>query len=67
MKLTYTQFKTLSSAMFDEQHQQTTSYKLVCVGEEKKVVGLHIIGEGSDEILQGYEWAFSRPRVDPEA
>lgn len=28
--------------------------KLVCLGEEKKIVGLHIIGEGADEMLQGF-------------
>jgi hypothetical protein len=39
--------------MLDENHKQPTAYKLVVVGEEEKVVGLHIIGEGSDEIMQG--------------
>ncbi|AXA84305.1 glutathione-disulfide reductase [Lysobacter oculi] len=29
-------------------------YKLVCVGPEEKVVGLHMVGPGSDEILQGF-------------
>jgi glutathione reductase (NADPH) len=28
--------------------------KLVTVGEEERVVGCHLIGEGSDEILQGF-------------
>jgi glutathione reductase (NADPH) len=28
--------------------------KLVVVGEEERVVGLHFIGEGADELLQGY-------------
>ena len=49
------QFKAMSFAMLDEEHKQPTSYKLVCVGPEEKVVGLHIIGEGSDEMLQGCE------------
>lgn len=40
--------------MLDEEHKQPTSYKLIVVGEEEKVVGLHIIGEGSDEMLQGF-------------
>lgn len=43
----------MSFAMLDEEHKQPTAYKLICVGEEEKVVGLHIIGEGSDEIMQG--------------
>jgi len=29
-----------------------TSIKLVCVGPEEKVVGLHVVGEGADEMLQ---------------
>lgn len=41
--------------MLEEKDKQPTAYKLVCVGEEEKVVGLHIIGEGSDEVLQGCE------------
>lgn len=28
--------------------------KLVCVGPEERVVGLHMIGHGADEILQGF-------------
>ncbi|NWT02296.1 GSHR protein, partial [Mionectes macconnelli] len=28
--------------------------KLVCVGKEEKVVGLHMQGMGCDEILQGF-------------
>lgn len=31
-----------------------TAMKLICLGEEEKVVGLHIIGLGSDEMLQGF-------------
>ena len=29
-------------------------YKLIVVGEEEKVVGVHIIGMGSDEVMQGF-------------
>ncbi len=28
--------------------------KLVCVGAEERVVGLHVIGHGADEMLQGF-------------
>ncbi len=31
-----------------------TAMKLVCVGPTEKVVGLHTIGAGSDELLQGF-------------
>jgi pyruvate/2-oxoglutarate dehydrogenase complex dihydrolipoamide dehydrogenase (E3) component len=51
----------MSFAMLEEKDKQPTAYKLICVGEEEKVVGLHIIGEGSDEILQGCEWSHSAP------
>ncbi|ORY34906.1 hypothetical protein BCR39DRAFT_515505 [Naematelia encephala] len=49
-----TSFKSMSFAMMEEEHKQPTAYKLVCVGDEEKVVGVHIIGEGSDEMLQGF-------------
>ena len=28
--------------------------KLVCAGDEERVVGLHVIGDGADEMLQGF-------------
>ncbi|ETO37038.1 hypothetical protein RFI_00023 [Reticulomyxa filosa] len=31
--------------------------KLVCVGKEERVVGLHMIGDGCDEMLQGFSVA----------
>ncbi|RLN87020.1 hypothetical protein BBJ28_00023273 [Nothophytophthora sp. Chile5] len=31
-----------------------TAMKLVCHGEDEKVVGLHVIGMGADEMLQGF-------------
>ena len=54
----------MSFAMLDEAHKQPTAYKLVVVGEEEKVVGLHIIGEGSDEIMQGCKYLSIRMRRD---
>ncbi|KAJ3109804.1 Glutathione reductase [Phlyctochytrium planicorne] len=38
----------------EQEKKQRTYYKLVCVGPEEKVVGLHIVGRASDEILQGF-------------
>lgn len=35
-------------------HKAPTAMKLVCVGVEEKVVGVHIIGDGADEMLQGF-------------
>ena len=31
-----------------------TDMKLVCAGEEQRIVGCHIIGAGADEMLQGF-------------
>ncbi|MGX5172591.1 glutathione-disulfide reductase [Aliikangiella sp. IMCC44653] len=36
------------------QHRQPTKMKLVCAGPEEKIVGIHMIGLGSDEMLQGF-------------
>lgn len=35
-------------------HRQPCEMKLVCVGKEEKIVGIHGIGFGMDEILQGF-------------
>ena len=35
-------------------HRQATKMKLVTVGKEEKIVGIHGIGLGMDEILQGF-------------
>ncbi|MCC3735698.1 glutathione-disulfide reductase [Rouxiella badensis] len=35
-------------------HRQPSRMKLVCVGTEEKIVGIHGIGLGMDEILQGF-------------
>ncbi|KAJ3300463.1 hypothetical protein HK104_000048 [Borealophlyctis nickersoniae] len=54
VKIYQSKFTNMYFALVDEQHKQTTVYKLVCAGPEEKVVGLHIIGKGSDEVLQGF-------------
>lgn len=35
-------------------HPQKSSMKLVCAGSDEKIVGLHGIGVGMDEMLQGF-------------
>lgn len=35
-------------------HGNVTAMKLVCAGEDEKVVGIHIIGDNADEMLQGF-------------
>jgi len=36
------------------EHKSPTIMKLICQGENEKIVGLHIVGEGADEMLQGF-------------
>ena len=40
--------------MVDEEEKEPTVYKLIVAGPEEKVVGIHIIGLGSDEVIQGF-------------
>jgi len=47
------QFTALYQAI-TEDHRDPTRMKLICAGKEEKVVGLHSIGFGSDELLQGF-------------
>jgi len=35
-------------------HGSTTAMKLACAGPKKKIVGIHLIGDNTDEILQGF-------------
>ncbi|MBU3023455.1 glutathione-disulfide reductase [Aestuariibacter sp. A3R04] len=44
------------SAMYTAvtRHRQATKMKLICAGEDEKIVGLHGIGMGMDEMLQGF-------------
>jgi glutathione reductase (NADPH) len=39
---------------------QRSLFKLVCVGAERRVVGIHLLGEGADEILQGFAVALKK-------
>ena len=36
------------------EHKQPTSMKLVAVGAEERIVGCHVIGDGADEMMQGF-------------
>ena len=49
-------YKTSFTAMYHAltSHKRKTAMKLVVVGSDEKVVGCHIIGEGADEMLQGF-------------
>ena len=52
VKVYTSEFTAMYSAI--TQHRQPTRMKLVCAGDNEKVVGLHCIGFNSDEIIQGF-------------
>lgn len=52
VKIYTSEFTPMADALLD--HKTTTALKLVCVGDDEKVVGCHIMGHGADEILQGF-------------
>ncbi|KAH6918964.1 glutathione-disulfide reductase [Coprinopsis sp. MPI-PUGE-AT-0042] len=54
VKIYKTSFKSMYFSQVAEEHKEPTAYKLVCVGPEEKVVGIHMVGAGSDEALQGF-------------
>ena len=54
IKVYKTSFTAMYYAMMDGDAKGPTSYKIVCTGPEEKVVGLHILGVGSGEMLQGF-------------
>ena len=45
-------FRPMLTALVDS--PQRSLFKLVCVGGEERVVGIHLLGEAADEILQGF-------------
>lgn len=57
VKIYNTRFKSMFFDFADEDHREPTVYKLIVTGEEEKVVGLHMVGAGSDEALQGFSVA----------
>ncbi|DAZ99275.1 TPA: LOW QUALITY PROTEIN: hypothetical protein N0F65_005443 [Lagenidium giganteum] len=54
VKVYTSKFVNLLYAMSEPEHKAKTAMKLVCVGENETVVGLHVAGEGADEMLQGF-------------
>lgn len=55
IKIYKTKFISLYNSMLDiDELKSPTSYKLIVQGSNEKVVGLHIVGESSAEILQGF-------------
>ena len=53
-----TSFRPMLHALADS--PQRSLFKLVCIGEQRHVVGLHLLGEAADEMLQGFAVAMRR-------
>jgi len=49
-----TRFVPMNYALAPQAVKRRTAMKLVTVGPEARVVGVHILGEGADEMLQGF-------------
>lgn len=47
-------FVNLLHSMADPERKGKTAMKLVTVGEQETVVGVHVAGEGADEMIQGF-------------
>ena len=55
VKIYNSKFTAMYYAMMDsDKDKAPTAYRIVCAGPEEKVVGLHIVGDNSGEILQGF-------------
>jgi glutathione reductase (NADPH) len=49
-------YQTSFTAMYNSisEHKVQTAMKLVCLGESEQVIGVHVIGPGADEMMQGF-------------
>lgn len=54
LKIYETSFTAMYYAMMEPDQKGPTAYKLICHRPEEKIVGLHILGLGSGEMLQGF-------------
>lgn len=54
LKVYTTSFTNMYYSIFEQDQRGPTKYKLICQGPDEKIVGLHILGLGSGEMLQGF-------------
>ncbi|KZT11569.1 glutathione reductase [Laetiporus sulphureus 93-53] len=54
IKIYKSSFRALYYSMLPEEQKEPTMYKLICAGSDERIVGIHIIGLGSDEVMQGF-------------
>ena len=52
VKVYSAQFKPMYYAF--SSHPRKTAVKLVTLGEEERIIGIHVIGNGADEMMQGF-------------
>ncbi|MFI3256068.1 MAG: glutathione-disulfide reductase [Psittacicella sp.] len=52
LSIYYSKFTSMLSAVTS--HKEACKMKIICVGENEKVIGFHGVGLGMDEILQGF-------------
>ena len=52
IKIYKSEFTPMADALLN--HKTTTALKLVCAGDDEKIIGCHIMGHGADEMLQGF-------------
>jgi hypothetical protein len=60
VKVYTTSFTAMYYSMMEKEDKAPTKYKIVCQGPQEKIVGLHILGLGSGEMLQGFAVAIVR-------
>lgn len=54
VKVYSSSFTSMYYAMMEPEDKGPTKYKIICEGPNERVIGLHILGLGSGEILQGF-------------
>ncbi|KAN0130348.1 glutathione-disulfide reductase [Lactarius tabidus] len=54
VKIYKSSFRALYFSMIPADHKEPSMFKVVVVGPEERVVGVHVIGTGSDELIQGF-------------
>ncbi|KAF2759724.1 glutathione reductase-like protein [Pseudovirgaria hyperparasitica] len=54
IKIYQTSFTAMYYSMMEQEDKGPTAYKIICEGPNERIVGLHILGLGSGEILQGF-------------
>ena len=67
VKVYSTNFTAMYYSMMEQEDKGPTSYKIICEGPNERVVGLHILGVGSSEMLQGFGVAIKMGKFSPSS